>query len=101
VRERAVDAVEVAALLELGHAEVAGGTPRTPAGKASVCGWPSRTATIGVDLISSEINLIGNLVGSYGDLAALMALAAQQKVSPHTAKYRKVPGSNVSFRAVT
>jgi hypothetical protein len=42
---------------------------------------------MGVDLISSEINVIGNLVGSYSDLVALMALAAQQKVSLHTAKY--------------
>ena len=40
-----------------------------------------------IDLISSEINIIGNLVGSYNDLVELMALAAQGKVSLHTAKY--------------
>ena len=40
-----------------------------------------------IDLVSSEINIIGNLVGSYNDLVELMALAAQGKVSLHTAKY--------------
>ena len=40
-----------------------------------------------IDLISSEINIIGNLVGSYNDLVELMALTAQGKVSLHTAKY--------------
>lgn len=41
-----------------------------------------------IDLISSEINVIGNLVGSYNDLVELMALAAQQRVQLHTSKYR-------------
>ena len=40
-----------------------------------------------IDLISTEINIIGNLVGSYNDLVELMALAAAQKVQLHTAKY--------------
>ena len=40
-----------------------------------------------IDLVSSEINIIGNLVGSYNDLVELMALAAQQKVQLHTATY--------------
>ena len=40
-----------------------------------------------IDLVSSEVNIIGNLVGSYNDLVELMALAAQGKVSLHTAKY--------------
>lgn len=40
-----------------------------------------------IDLISSEINIIGNLVGSYNDLVELMALTAQGKVSLHTTKY--------------
>lgn len=40
-----------------------------------------------IDLISAEVNIIGNLVGSYNDLVELMALAAAQKVQLHTAKY--------------
>lgn len=40
-----------------------------------------------IDLISAEINIIGNLVGSYNDLVELMALAAQQKVTLHTQQY--------------
>ncbi len=40
-----------------------------------------------IDLVSSEINIVGNLVGSYNDLVELMALAAQQKVQLHTATF--------------
>ena len=40
-----------------------------------------------IDIISTEINFIGNLVGSYNDLAELMVLAAQGKVSLHTSTY--------------
>ena len=37
--------------------------------------------------MSSEINVIGNLVGSYNDLCDLMALAARGLVTLHTQKY--------------
>ena len=37
--------------------------------------------------VSTEINIIGNLVGSYNDLCDLMALAARGAVKLHTAKY--------------
>ncbi|MDP9344299.1 MAG: NAD(P)-dependent alcohol dehydrogenase [Actinomycetota bacterium] len=40
-----------------------------------------------IDIISTEINFIGNLVGSYNDLSELMALTAQGKVSLHTSAY--------------
>jgi NAD+-dependent secondary alcohol dehydrogenase Adh1 len=40
-----------------------------------------------IDIISTEINFIGNLVGSYNDLAELMVLAAQGKVALHTSTY--------------
>ena len=40
-----------------------------------------------IDIISTEINFIGNLVGSYNDLAELMVLAAQGKVTLHTSTY--------------
>ncbi|MDQ1734236.1 MAG: NAD+-dependent secondary alcohol dehydrogenase Adh1 [Pseudonocardiales bacterium] len=40
-----------------------------------------------IDIISAEINFIGNLVGSYNDLAELMVLAARGKVTLHTSSY--------------
>ncbi|HEU4349096.1 MAG TPA: NAD(P)-dependent alcohol dehydrogenase [Actinoplanes sp.] len=40
-----------------------------------------------IDLISTERNIIGNLVGSYNDLDELMTLAAQGKVTLHTRTY--------------
>jgi NAD+-dependent secondary alcohol dehydrogenase Adh1 len=40
-----------------------------------------------IDVISTEINFIGNLVGSYNDLAELMVLAARGLVTLHTATY--------------
>jgi NAD+-dependent secondary alcohol dehydrogenase Adh1 len=40
-----------------------------------------------IDVISTEINFIGNLVGSYNDLQELMNLAAQSKVTLHTTTY--------------
>lgn len=48
--------------------------------------WQINIPTI--DIISSEINFIGNLVGSYNDLAELMVLASQGKVTLHTTKYK-------------
>ncbi|MBC6463166.1 NAD(P)-dependent alcohol dehydrogenase [Actinomadura sp. HBU206391] len=40
-----------------------------------------------IDVISTEINFIGNLVGSYNDLAELMVLAARDRVRLHTTTY--------------
>ncbi|QKV96221.1 NAD(P)-dependent alcohol dehydrogenase [Streptomyces sp. NA02950] len=40
-----------------------------------------------IDVISAEINVVGNLVGSYNDLDELMALAARGEVRLHTATY--------------
>lgn len=40
-----------------------------------------------IDIISQEINVIGNLVGSYNDLDELMTLTAQGKVTLHTTTY--------------
>ena len=40
-----------------------------------------------IDVISREISFIGNLVGTYADLAELMTLTAQGKVSLHTSTY--------------
>ena len=40
-----------------------------------------------IDIISTEINFVGNLVGTYNDLAELMTLTAQGKVTLHTSTY--------------
>jgi NAD+-dependent secondary alcohol dehydrogenase Adh1 len=40
-----------------------------------------------IDIISTERNIVGNLVGSFNDLAELMVLAAQGKVTLHTRSY--------------
>jgi NAD+-dependent secondary alcohol dehydrogenase Adh1 len=40
-----------------------------------------------IDIISTERNIIGNLVGTYNDLAELMTLQAQGKVSLQTHTY--------------
>jgi NAD+-dependent secondary alcohol dehydrogenase Adh1 len=40
-----------------------------------------------IDVISREISFIGNLVGTYTDLAELMILTAQGKVTLHTSTY--------------
>ncbi|SNR24031.1 hypothetical protein SAMN06272737_101205 [Blastococcus mobilis] len=57
------------------------------AGDYHVVGYGEDIRVPTIDIISTEINIIGNLVGSYTDLVELMALAAQQRVRLHTAKY--------------
>jgi len=57
------------------------------AGDYHVVGYGENIDVPTIDIISSEINIVGNLVGSYNDLVELMALAAQEKVTLHTAKY--------------
>jgi NAD+-dependent secondary alcohol dehydrogenase Adh1 len=57
------------------------------AGDYHVVGYGENIDVPTIDIISTEINIVGNLVGSYNDLVELMALAAQEKVTLHTAKY--------------
>jgi NAD+-dependent secondary alcohol dehydrogenase Adh1 len=57
------------------------------AGSYYVVGYGENIDVPTIDVISTEINFIGNLVGSYNDLQDLMALAAQGKVALHTSKY--------------
>jgi NAD+-dependent secondary alcohol dehydrogenase Adh1 len=57
------------------------------AGSYFAIGYGGRVDIPTIDIVSSEINVIGNLVGSYNDLAELMVLAAQGKVSLHTTAY--------------
>lgn len=58
------------------------------AGNYYVVGYGENINVPTIDIISTEINFIGNLVGSYNDLAELMALAAQGEVKLHTTKYK-------------
>ncbi|WP_406690856.1 NAD(P)-dependent alcohol dehydrogenase [Saccharopolyspora sp. ID03-671] len=57
------------------------------AGDYHVVGYGENIDVPTIDIISTEINFIGNLVGSYNDLCELMVLAAQDKVRLHTSKY--------------
>jgi NAD+-dependent secondary alcohol dehydrogenase Adh1 len=57
------------------------------AGNYFVVGYGENIDVPTIDIISTEINFIGNLVGSYNDLQELMVLAAQGKVTLHTKKY--------------
>lgn len=58
------------------------------AGNYYVVGYGENLNIPTIDIISTEINFVGNLVGSYNDLAELMVLAAQGKVKLHTSKYK-------------
>lgn len=57
------------------------------AGNYHVVGYGENIDVPTIDIISTEINFIGNLVGSYTDLQELMVLAAQGRVTLHTSKY--------------
>ncbi|WP_046470494.1 NAD(P)-dependent alcohol dehydrogenase [Allosalinactinospora lopnorensis] len=57
------------------------------AGSYFVIGYGGALDIPTIDIISREINIIGNLVGSYTDLEELMALAAQGKVRLRTTTY--------------
>ncbi|QNN54871.1 NAD(P)-dependent alcohol dehydrogenase [Nocardioides mesophilus] len=57
------------------------------AGDYHVVGYGENIDVPTIDVISTEINFIGNLVGSYTDLVELMVLAARGDVRLHTAKY--------------
>lgn len=57
------------------------------AGSYYSIGYGGRVDIPTIDVISSEINVIGNLVGSHTDLVELMALAADDLVRLHTTTY--------------
>ncbi|MDQ2726515.1 MAG: NAD(P)-dependent alcohol dehydrogenase [Actinomycetota bacterium] len=57
------------------------------AGNYCVVGYGGHVDVPTIDIISTEINIIGNLVGSYNDLAELMSLAAAGQVKLHTRQY--------------
>lgn len=57
------------------------------AGSQFVIGYGSNIEIPTIDIISTERNIIGNLVGTYNDLAELMVLAQNGQVTLHTKKY--------------
>jgi NAD+-dependent secondary alcohol dehydrogenase Adh1 len=57
------------------------------AGSYFVVGYGGQVEIPTIDVISKEINVVGNLVGTYNDLSELMSLAAQGKVRLHTRAY--------------
>jgi NAD+-dependent secondary alcohol dehydrogenase Adh1 len=57
------------------------------AGSHYVIGYGGKVEVPTIEIISTERNVIGNIVGTYNDLAELMALAAQGKVTLHTKPY--------------
>ena len=57
------------------------------AGSHYIIGYGGTVEIPTIDIISTERNVIGNLVGTYNDLAELMTLQAQGKVSLQTHTY--------------
>ena len=57
------------------------------AGSYFVIGYGGQLQIPTLDIISTERNIIGNLVGTYNDLVELMVLAEAGKVSLHTKTY--------------
>jgi NAD+-dependent secondary alcohol dehydrogenase Adh1 len=57
------------------------------AGSYFVIGYGEDIVVPTIDVISREINFVGNLVGSYNDLSELMTLTAQGRVTLHTSTY--------------
>jgi NAD+-dependent secondary alcohol dehydrogenase Adh1 len=58
-----------------------------PAGSYYVIGYGGTLNVTTLSIISTERNIIGNIVGTYNELAELMALAQSGKVTLHTRTY--------------
>ena len=58
-----------------------------PGGSYSVIGYGGSLTIPTLDIISTERNIIGNIVGTYNELAELMVLAEAGKVTLHTKTY--------------
>jgi NAD+-dependent secondary alcohol dehydrogenase Adh1 len=58
-----------------------------PGGSHYVIGYCGMVEVPAIDIISTERNITGNLVGTYNDLVELMVLTAQGKVNLHTSTY--------------
>ena len=57
------------------------------AGTYYVIGYGGMVNVSAIDMISQEINFVGNLVGTYNDLDELMTLTAQGRVALETRIY--------------
>jgi NAD+-dependent secondary alcohol dehydrogenase Adh1 len=68
-------------------AEMDGWAMTGAAGSYFVIGYGGTLEIPTLDIISTERNIIGNIVGTYNDLAELMALAQAGKVTLHTRAY--------------
>jgi len=68
-------------------AEMDGWNSTRPGGSYFVIGYGGTVQIPTLDIISTERNVIGNIVGTYNDLAELMALAQAGKVTLHTKAY--------------
>ncbi len=68
-------------------AENDGWSMTRPAGSYFVIGYGGTLTIPTLDVISTERNVIGNIVGTYNELAELMVLAQTGKVTLHTKTY--------------
>jgi len=68
-------------------AETLGWSLTRRAGSHYIIGYGGTIDVPTIDVISTERNVVGNLVGTYNDLAELMALTAQGKIELHTRTY--------------
>ena len=57
------------------------------AGSYFVIGYGGTLVVPTLDVISTERNIVGNIVGTYNELAELMVLAQAGKVTLHTKTY--------------
>ena len=57
------------------------------AGSCFVIGYGGQVQIPTLDIISTERNIVGNIVGTYNELAELMVLAQRGKVTLHTRTY--------------
>ena len=58
-----------------------------PGGSYYVIGYGGTLTVPTLDIISTERNIVGNIVGTYNELAELMVLAQAGKVTLHTRTY--------------
>jgi NAD+-dependent secondary alcohol dehydrogenase Adh1 len=56
-------------------------------GSDYVIGYGGQLSVPTLDIISTERNIVGNIVGTYNELAELMVLAQTGRVTLHTSTY--------------
>ena len=68
-------------------AEMDGWRMTGPAGSLYVIGYGGELRIPTLEFVAAEKNIVGNIVGTYSDLAELMVLAQAGKVTLHTQQY--------------